>query len=933
MPPDPPQTVHFRWSSTRVIKGKPLKFPEELAEPANWSTEYTDIFTLAEHHQAGYTWMPGLLDGGAKRKAREYCNHLDCLAIDVDNTRYILDSEGKRIKDENDKYLTEYSGELTLENAIAHPFIRRHAALIQESASSKPDYNKFRIVFVLPRPIEGFENISLAYQYLHTLFPGPDPSCKNSDRVFYGAEGRTPYYINPYSRLDESFFEGFRAFQKKEFNRIRAVENRAREAAKRFEGKGNLSPEELARLMAPYFPARGKPGSGTYPDCQRLLAGLVHTFGVQKAIDIAQGSPLAQPAEDWHLQKRAESLAKNPPARPCNFGTVVWIAKQYGFTFPSPGHGSKKELAPATKKSAKSSGKNVASDSKSIESDWTADNWNAPIVIGNCLYRRKTKISNFRIEVVGAAIPGPEDRQDLGCPYWVRVHLEKGKPFEGMLTPADMATIKDLIAAIHRFPDARPPISFTGERVDLLTHIAEQADGVDFTTQPAKNIAKRYGKQVDGGWIFPAPAPEFCSPNWFYQGVKPDNYLGFRAQKPGALKHFLDALAPAVSDRYFMQLIFMLGFTLAATHRDEILSVHGSFPLLNPFGGIGSGKSYAAMICSRLLGHEPKSPETEAQLLDLLDIATNLPLFFDDPVSNRTEKKMLRFDFHDLSRRAFGGAKGGNAKNTNRRITRSISICTNPKLGTDDDATNARFLNLNFRLEDRPDQLIDLSDLAPLVDDLSASFFEFVNIPFDLAGITRWREVIQEMNVDRRTVKGIAIVAYATEQVMRHILGTEEMAPLEAYLFDEVVPTQVEGHLDLDPLNLLDDWLTHAIGQGKAGPWNLMITPRTQPDSVAIPSTVFDEIVAANGHLFDRAQFKQIVKAVQGGRTNVSVRYVMSQDVWRKYVQSDSPEPSISTLLGRKHSRTTKSYVLPKEVLPLAFESIQNALSIRDTSD
>lgn len=55
--------------------------------------------------------------------------------LDIDNTETRKDEDGNVIKDENGKAVAFYKHELTLEEAIAHPFLQRFASFIYTSPS------------------------------------------------------------------------------------------------------------------------------------------------------------------------------------------------------------------------------------------------------------------------------------------------------------------------------------------------------------------------------------------------------------------------------------------------------------------------------------------------------------------------------------------------------------------------------------------------------------------------------------------------------------------------------------------------------------------------------------------------------------------------------------------------------------------------------
>ena len=62
-----------------------------------------------------------------------------------------------------------------------------------------------------------------------------------------------------------------------------------------------------------HCPERGEPVSNTYPVAQRILAALVHEFGVEVTLDLARRADWSQ-NDHWDIEATAESLAAAPPA-------------------------------------------------------------------------------------------------------------------------------------------------------------------------------------------------------------------------------------------------------------------------------------------------------------------------------------------------------------------------------------------------------------------------------------------------------------------------------------------------------------------------------------------------------------------------------------------------------------------------------------------
>ena len=142
------------------------------------------IEDVLEHVKSGHALCAGLL--GNKRRVKSNVIGSWWILLDIDNSDILLDEAGLAVKGENGKAIKKYKPELTLDEAIAHPFVQKHCALIYTTASHRPDWHKFRLIFLLPEFVEGAETVEACIELLQQQFPH-DPNCKDAGRVFYGS--------------------------------------------------------------------------------------------------------------------------------------------------------------------------------------------------------------------------------------------------------------------------------------------------------------------------------------------------------------------------------------------------------------------------------------------------------------------------------------------------------------------------------------------------------------------------------------------------------------------------------------------------------------------------------------------------------------------------------------------------------------------------
>ena len=120
---------------------------------------------------------------------------LQIIAIDIDNSAYILDANGQPVKDErgHKKKRPLYPGEagyLSLLDAQRRCEQLSLAPLcIYLTMSARDDWPKYRLVFDLGEPVTSEERAKAVIGELLALFPEADQGCSNTNRLFFGSNG------------------------------------------------------------------------------------------------------------------------------------------------------------------------------------------------------------------------------------------------------------------------------------------------------------------------------------------------------------------------------------------------------------------------------------------------------------------------------------------------------------------------------------------------------------------------------------------------------------------------------------------------------------------------------------------------------------------------------------------------------------------------
>jgi hypothetical protein len=126
---------------------------------------------LARVMASGYTAVLATMNG--KRKISNMIQQ-QVLMVDFDN------------KDEATKKKTEGMFYTSIEDIMADSYIQKNASFLYKTFSHSEGWDKFRVVFILDKPLTSIEEVYGAYDYLFEKYPNADVACKDPSRLFFG---------------------------------------------------------------------------------------------------------------------------------------------------------------------------------------------------------------------------------------------------------------------------------------------------------------------------------------------------------------------------------------------------------------------------------------------------------------------------------------------------------------------------------------------------------------------------------------------------------------------------------------------------------------------------------------------------------------------------------------------------------------------------
>ncbi|AFZ61022.1 PriCT-2 domain-containing protein (plasmid) [Anabaena sp. PCC 7938] len=347
--PEPIQNNKIKFAFNATGKNKDWDF-RKLA--ANFQDRTGTIWDVMRHVGAGHALCAGLL--GGQWRSKSHVIGSQWLLLDIDNTQTWtdengnpLDENGRPIKinkawvDINGNVIEKsdgrqakkiYQHQLNLDEAIEHPFIKQYCALIYTTASHQPNWDKFRLVFVLPEYVQGADTVEVLTRYLMKHLPH-DPACKDASRVFYGNTQATFPLIQPHVTLPQSWIDEAvtTAYQEKiEYEkRIAEITARRLQFQERAEAN-NWDIDQLIQQALTYIPSRS-PGSNNYKECIDVLMALNSHYGAVDAEIIGEQWSPSIKGTTWNIRAKIKSFRGRSGI---SIGTLFHIAKQYGFRFP-----------------------------------------------------------------------------------------------------------------------------------------------------------------------------------------------------------------------------------------------------------------------------------------------------------------------------------------------------------------------------------------------------------------------------------------------------------------------------------------------------------------------------------------------------------------------------------------------------------------------
>ena len=179
---------HFGYSRNAI--NKEIKGDISLG----WQAKQGTVADLACHVKLGLPVCHSVFQG--QKRADGNFKFAEIVAVDIDNSTILKGEDGKPLKGDDGKAIKVYQEELTIPQALDHPFIKNHCIYSYTSASHKSDHHKYRLVFLLPNRITNPKLFKAVLLELKALIPALDRAATSITNIYFGNDKAIDLIVN-----------------------------------------------------------------------------------------------------------------------------------------------------------------------------------------------------------------------------------------------------------------------------------------------------------------------------------------------------------------------------------------------------------------------------------------------------------------------------------------------------------------------------------------------------------------------------------------------------------------------------------------------------------------------------------------------------------------------------------------------------------------
>lgn len=288
---------------------------------AGWKSYVMNTEKLVGAIKTGYAFSPGVInpeffanpykeDGKLRTKPMEKdILSAQLFGIDIDNDKSVHNKETKK----HDKSrLTEEEGYVTFKEVSENEWIKNNALFVYTTPSHKEEWNKFRIVFLLPNEFTDIDSYKNLVEIFIKKFKS-DKACRNIDRMFFGSQNAEVVIYDKQLTDEELERVMMQDAQEEEAVQVEEETYQNYHQHRSFE----ISPEQAEKMLE-YIPKQM-----CYDEWGKVVSAIGNTFDEGTAVRLIENwSPDTTMGTEYKIKHRS--------AKP-QIASVIWLASQNGF--------------------------------------------------------------------------------------------------------------------------------------------------------------------------------------------------------------------------------------------------------------------------------------------------------------------------------------------------------------------------------------------------------------------------------------------------------------------------------------------------------------------------------------------------------------------------------------------------------------------------
>lgn len=288
---------------------------------AGWGSYGVSTEDLTGAVKMGYAFSPGVInpeffanpmtaDGKLRTKPKETdVLNAQIFGIDIDNDKKVHNPETKKY---DKTRLTEEEGYTTYKEVSENEWIKKYALFIYTTPSHTPEWNKFRIVFLLPNVINDIPSYKNAVEIFIKKF-NSDTACKNIDRMFFGSQNCEMVIYDQQITEEELERIMMRDAEEDEGIKVDDKEYQNYHQNNLFE----VTPEQAEKMLECI------PREMDYNSWGKVVSAIGNTFDEGTAVRLIESwSPDKTYGTAYKIQHRSDKP---------QIGSVIWLATQNGY--------------------------------------------------------------------------------------------------------------------------------------------------------------------------------------------------------------------------------------------------------------------------------------------------------------------------------------------------------------------------------------------------------------------------------------------------------------------------------------------------------------------------------------------------------------------------------------------------------------------------